>query len=299
MRKEQLGASEVPSFPIMGRATLPQHSIDIDPNVSINAREQRFRNSTKRRSCSFDDLLPVPNIFLRPRYRKDTETFERLYRQENSSTCAGRVNRLENRNRSHHVRSHTYDGTVNNNMFDSLPARINSPAPNTPNFATSYLGHAQQSTSQFSPLGNCSIESPRVAQSLARPIPRHSALNSTPVSTSTTTNGVGTISSSSTSAFETASSTFAKSRTSSTRTYSPSDGIDGDVLPFSEVRVMGNRHIQSHPYDELMNDSLYDSPNSNGSDRCIENLTSLSLISSEKASRVETQSCSKSCLKSP
>jgi len=343
MMKEHLGASQVPSFPIMGRATLPQHSMDIDTNESSNTRTRRLINPGKRRSCSFDDLLPVPNVFLRPRYRRDTETFERLTRQENSSTCAGRENGLKNRKRSHHVRSYTFDGTVDINMFDGFPAHINSPPPNTPSFATSYLGQAQQSTSQFSPLGNCSTESPRFAQNLARPIPRHSTLSTTTVSSSTTTNGVGTICSSSTSAFETASSSFAKSRTSSVRTSSPCDvsgseeslrdsglakngkqtpvistshqsfdtssfhkklrsppfdgtdgrdggTIDGGTLPFSEVRVMG---------DELLNDVIYDSPNSNGSDCCIENLTSLSLISSERPSHVQPQSCSERCLKSP
>jgi len=217
--------SEVPSFPIMGMVTVPQEkSMEVDTCHFM--KRNSSRRCSKRRSCSFDDLLPIPKILLRPRYCSDRET-SKISQHFSSSIDVPKKNYIS-RKRSYHFRSHTFDGTDMIDMFGGPAIRVSSPPPNTPSFAMSYFNEALPSCAQFSPLGSCSTDSPRFIQSFARPIPRHSTpkgapsknLNSTSVSSATTAygGGVGTICSSNTSAFGTASLTFAKSRASSVRT---------------------------------------------------------------------------------
>jgi len=304
--------SEVPSFPIMGMVTVPQEkSMEVDTCHFM--KRNSYRRCSKRRSCSFDDLLPIPKILLRPRYCRDRET-SKISQHFSSPIDVPKKNSIS-RKRSYHFRSHTFDGTDMIDMFGGPATRVSSPPPDTPSFAMSYLNEALPSCAQFSPLGSCSTDSPRFIQSCARPIPRHSTpkgapsknLNSTSVSSATTAygGGAGTICSSNTSAFGTASLTFAKSRASSVRTPSSCgasatagslesfpDGAfptsashqsfnskkareDFDVFPF-EVRVMGKRETQFQTYEQILQDGQSDSPRSSDSDPFIENLSSLS-----------------------
>jgi len=245
------GKSEIPTFPVMGMVTLSQ-----EQSMEVDIRHVMKRNSSsrcsKRRSCSFDDLLPIPKILLRPRYYRDREASK--ISQKFFTTIEVPKTNSRGRKRSHHFRSNTFDGTDTNDIFCGSAIRVSSPPPNAPSFAMSYLNEALPSCAQFSPLGNCSTDSPRLMQKYARPIPMHSTpkgtpsrnLNSTPVSCATTAymGGVGTICSSSTSAFETASSTFAKSRASSVRTPSSCGGASataGSLESFPEYNVLNEK----------------------------------------------------------
>jgi len=242
--------SEVPSFPIMGIVAVPQEqSMEVDTCHVM--KRNSSRHCSKRRSCSFDDALPIPKIQLRPRYYRDREMSQ--ISQNLSSTIDAPKKNSISRKRSHHFRSHTFDGTDMIDVFSDPATRVASPPPDTPSFAMSYLNEALPSCAQFSPLGSCSMDSPRFIQSFARPIPRHSTpkgapsknLNSTSVSSATTAygGGVGTICSSNTSAFETASSTFAKSRASSVRTPSScgASATAGSLESFPEGNLFNDK----------------------------------------------------------
>lgn len=286
--REHIRASEIPSFPMMGM-TVPQEQ-SMAGHTNRSDSRNRYRRRSRRRSCSFDDLLPVPKISLRPRYyrpmgrnmqelhlpRPLPPSFElELPRQLPPSPIS--------RKRSHHFRSYTFDGNDTAGLLNDLPP-VSSPPVNA-TFVMSHFNQALPQASHFSP-SNCSMDSPR--SSFARPIPQRHLTPGvpTPVPSIATTNGVGTICSSSTSAFESASSTFAPSRQGDSATAGSFESLldsnmlqvdrwpynastlhqsfntqeSGEAYP-SEVRVTGGiQNRESSTYD------LLDSPKSSGSD---------------------------------
>jgi len=255
--REQRGAIEAPAFPMMGTATVSQEQpMAVNMNHSENRNSHRRR--PKRRSSSFDDRMPIPKISLKPRYRRDMQelqhprqlplSLDALIHQENSSACSQKKSPTS-RKRSHHFRSYTFDG---NDMYHALTNSTDSP-------------HA-------------SVTRRPIARHLYPRVP-------TPASSSTTTNGVGTICSSSTSAFESTSSTFAQSRQGDSATAGSFESLRdpslvNDQWPNnthvtltsprkkypSEVRVMGDSKIKPHKYRESFAYDSLDSPNSSGSD---------------------------------
>jgi len=250
-----LGKREAPSFPIMETITARQKQ-----SMPLGAHHLMRRNSSrpcsKRRSCSFDDSLPIPKILLRPRYYRDTDA--PIFPKQCSSTIDIPKTDSASRNRSHRFRSYTFDGADMIGMFGGPATQVPSPSPDTPpSFGLSCLNQALPSYAQFSPLGSCSTDSPRFMQSFARPVPRHLTpkvaltknLNSASASSANNAygegSGVGTICSSTNSAFETTSSTFAKSRASSVRT------------PSSCGASVTAESLGSFPEDYLLNDKWH------------------------------------------
>lgn len=214
-----------PSSSLMSIASIPQGE---STSARYNLNRSTSNICSKRRSCSFDETIPIPRISLKPRF------INQHHERSDSCPCANcsltRVSQINSsRKRAQHFRSHTYDGS-GSDLFPALFGRVSSPT-NVPPFTMSNLNHALPHASKFSPLGSCSMDSPQTIPGVARPIPRHFTpaeapynLTSTPLSSVTATHGTGTICSSSASAFETAPSTIAKSR----RTPSPqSDGETG------------------------------------------------------------------------